>query len=159
MAVVLADVDVVPAGRLTAQAGVLGAQLVGPRGDGMQGRVRFAGQQAVDLGLGLRRESGFGDARDQPMALCAPGQGIGGDEGEGQRQGSGRKQGSNFHRQHSNGPSAGWLARIWLAGAGGGTLAAGPAGEWRGAEGLGSDRRDELGKFGALLPDDQRAGT
>ncbi|MNV48298.1 hypothetical protein D3C71_1401970 [compost metagenome] len=106
-----------PAGRALAQARVLGAQLIGPGRDGVQCRVRLGGEQAVNLGLGLRGQPGFGDPRHQAVALCAPGQGIGGNKGEGQREGGGRDQGRHFHPRHSSGLAARGLAGIWPAAA------------------------------------------
>ena len=98
VAVVFGNVDVVPAGRATAQARVLGAQLVGPGRDAGQGGVRFGGQQAVHFGAGGGGEAGVGDFGDKAVALRAPGMGRGGDGQQGRRQGGGEEQGvQGFH--------------------------------------------------------------
>ncbi len=81
----------------------------------MQCRIRLGGKQTVHLGLGLRGQPGLGDPRHQAVALRAPGQGIGGNKGEGQRERGGREQGRHFHPRHSSGLATRGLAAIWPA--------------------------------------------
>ncbi|MCW0415641.1 hypothetical protein NB689_001395 [Xanthomonas sacchari] len=96
VAVVLCQVDVVPARAALAQIGIVFAELVGPVGDAGQGRVGFALQQGADLRAGLRGELGVGEIGDQAVTQRAPGEGGGrcGGEGRGER---GANEGRDFH--------------------------------------------------------------
>ncbi|MNI41710.1 hypothetical protein D3C73_959710 [compost metagenome] len=110
MAAIFGDVDVVPAGRATAEAGVLGAQLVGPGRDAGEGGAGFGGQQAINLGACGRVEAAVGDFGDQAVALRAPGVGGCGQGQQGRREGGGEEQGVQcFHPLILASGGDGWL--------------------------------------------------
>ncbi len=82
VALVFAEVDVVPAAGALAHVRVAFAQLVGPVGDAGQGRLGFALQQLQHLRASLRSELRLGQIGDQAMAERPPGEGGGRRDGQ-----------------------------------------------------------------------------